>query len=326
MRRRLVEIPLFVIVLIALFVWAGDVVTRAAGATRRAAPGEGISLENGERIFWSTGKCHTCHAVGSEGRSVRGPNLGDSEQGPALAVRAVARARARSAALGREISPADYLVESLTEPGAFVTEGFKDEMPVVYEPPIALTADELTSVVLYLQSLGGEPDLEAITIPPAVRAHGLRRELATPWEPYLDGDSARGRALFFDRTGPAACVTCHRVGDHGGSVGPELTGVAGTRTAAFIVESLLEPSASIANGYETVLVELTSGRLVDGIVRRETADSVWLATSTGEELAFAAGDVQRRRTQETSLMPENLAELLTVRQLHDLLAFLRTLQ
>jgi putative heme-binding domain-containing protein len=199
-------------------------------------------------------------------------------------------------------------------------------MPVVYEPPIAMTADELASVVLYLQSIGGEPDPAAITIPAEVRAHRLRRELAAPWEPYLDGDSARGHALFFDPTGPAACVTCHQVGDEGGAVGPELTGVAGTRTAAFIVESLLEPSASIANGYETVLIELATGRLVDGVVRRETADSLWLATSTGEESAFATAEIQRRRTQETSLMPEDLAGLLTVTELHDLLAYLRTLR
>lgn len=314
------------VVLIGLFVWAGEVVTRASGATRRAAPGEGVSLENGERIFWGAGKCHTCHAVGSEGRSVRGPNLGDSNDGPPIAVRAAERARERSAALGRDISPTEYLVESLTEPAAFVTEGFKDEMPVVYEPPIALTADELASVVLYLQSIGGAPDPAAITIPPEVRVQRLRREPAAPWQPYLDGDTARGRALFFDREGPAACVTCHRVGAEGGVVGPELTAVAGTRTAAFIVESILEPSVSIANGYETVLVELTSGRLVDGVVRRQAADSLWLVTATGEELGIAVSEIQRRATQEVSLMPENLAELLTVNELHDLLAYLRTLQ
>ncbi|MFQ5889371.1 MAG: hypothetical protein ACE5JR_04885 [Gemmatimonadota bacterium] len=318
--------PVFTVALIGLFVLAGEVVTRASGGASVAAIGEGVSVENGEQIFWGPGKCHTCHSIGTRGSSVRCPNLGESADGPVIAMRAVERARERGAELGEELSATEYLVESIASPSAHVVEGYKDEMPKVYEPPISLGPDEISSVILYLQSLGGVPDPGAIELPEEIRLARQRRTLEQPWEPYLEGDSLRGREIFFDVGGPAPCAKCHRVGEEGGDVGPELTSVAGTRTRQFIVESILEPSREIASGYESELIQLTDGRLVDGLVRRESGDSLWLATSEGEEFAIALTDIARRRTQELSLMPDNFADVLTVSELHDVLAFLFTLQ
>jgi len=243
-----------------------------------------------------------------------------------MMVRAMQRAGERSTALGREVSPTEYLVESLVDPSVHLVPGFKDEMPIVYQPPIRLDPDELTSVVLYLQSLGGQPDSAAIAIPREVRLSRRASLAVTPWEPYLEGDSARGRELFFDTDGRARCAKCHRVGDEGGDIGPELTAVAGTRTVQSIVESLLQPSASIPAGYETELIETIDGRILDGLVMRETVDSLWLVTPLEEVHVLALADVARRRTQDTSLMPDDLADYLSVRQLHDLIAYLRTLE
>jgi putative heme-binding domain-containing protein len=320
------RVALFVAALVGMFVWAGEVVSRASGDTRRPAPGEGVSVGNGDLIFWGPGKCHTCHAVGDRGQSVRGPDLGASEDGEALMVRAAARARERSAALGTDVSATDYLVESLVEPGAYVVEGFKDEMPVVTQPPIFLDADQLTSVLLYLQTLGGQPDPAAIDIPAAALADRRAAGEAVPWEPALPGDSARGRGLFFDPEGPANCAGCHRVGDRGADIGPELTHVAGTRTLRAIVESIVRPSAAIPAGYETELVQTTDGRILDGLVQRETADSLWIVSALGEVEGLAQAEVARRRTQETSLMPEDLADRLSATGLYDLVAYLRTLE
>lgn len=320
------RVTLFVLMLVALFMWAGETLDRASGGTRRVALGEGVTLANGESVFWGPGKCHTCHAVGPRGTSVRGPNLGASGDGPDLAIRAVERAATRAAELGRPVSPTDYLVESLVQPGAFVAPGYRDEMPIVYEPPISLGPDELASVVLYLQSIGGDPDPTAIHLPAEALASAGGGAETTPWEPYMDGDPEAGRALFFDETGVAACARCHRVGDEGGRIGPDLSEVAGTRPAPYIVQSLLDPGASIAGGYETLLVETTAGRILSGVPVRETADSLWLADATGAETPLARTDIARSRQEETSLMPDNLADLLTVRQLHDLLAYLATLR
>ena len=77
MRSPWLRVALFVLALVGLFVWAGEVLSRASGATRGPAglaELEGVSAANGELIFWGPGKCHTCHAVGPRGRSVRGSN------------------------------------------------------------------------------------------------------------------------------------------------------------------------------------------------------------------------------------------------------------
>lgn len=320
------KVPLFTVGLVGLFIWAGEIVGGVSGGGGTPL-GEGVNVENGEQIFWGPGKCSTCHSVGTRGSSVRGPNLGAADGRPEIAQRAVERAAERSGALGgRELGPTDYLVESVATPGAYVVEGFKNEMPKVYEPPISLDPDQVASVILYLQSIGGAPDPSLISIPPEIRAAGRGAPGKEAWEPYLDGDSLRGRELFFDREGPAACVKCHTVGDQGGDVGPELTSLAGTRTAKFIVTSIVRPSDAIASGYESYLIQTTDGRLLDGVIRRETEDSLWLATSDGELLTLPQSAVTRRREQEVSLMPGNLSDVLTVTDLHDLLAFLRTLR
>ncbi len=318
--------PTFTVVLVLLFVWAGEIVTSASGGGGAVPLAEGVSVENGEQIFWNLGKCHTCHSIGTLGSSIRCPNLGESETGSEIAIRAAERARERGAELGTEMSATQYLIESIANPSAYVVEGYKDEMPKVYEPPISLSADQISSVILYLQSVGGVPDPTSIVLPPEIKQAGRQGASTEPWEPYIDGDSLRGREIFFDVSGPAPCAKCHTVGDQGGKVGPELTSVAGTRTAQFIIQSILEPSTEIASGYESVLVQMTDGRILDGRIDREDSDSLWILNADGEELAIALADIERRRTQEISLMPDNFAEVLTVKQLHDVLAFLQTLQ
>jgi putative heme-binding domain-containing protein len=321
-----IKVPGFTLILVGLFAWAGEVVTRASGGGGSVVTGEGVSVETGEQVFWGAGKCHTCHSVGDRGGKIRGPNLGETASTPAIGVRAAERAREREAAAGTAMTPTGYLVESLAEPGAYVVAGYKNEMPRPYEPPISLPADQIVSVILYLQSLGGAPDASAIVLPNEVRTASRGAVVQEQWRPYLPGDSASGRALFFDLEGPAACAKCHVAGDRGGDVGPDLSAVSGTRTAQFIIESILEPSKQIASGYESSLFQLQDGRLLDGVVRRETGDSLWLATADGRLLVLAQSAIARRRPQELSLMPDNLASLLSVTQLHDLLAYLETLR
>lgn len=326
MRSNWIKAPFFTIALVGLFIWAGEIVTRASGGGASVPLGEGVSVENGEQIFWDVGKCHTCHSVGTRGSTVRCPNLGQAPLGPPIGVRAGTRAAERSAQVDHTMSATEYLVESIADPSAYVVEGYKDEMPKVFEPPISLNPDQITSVVLYLQSIGGAPDPGAIVLPANIRQASTGGGGADLWQPYLEGDSTRGEQLFFDVDGPAPCAKCHRVGERGANVGPELTSVAGTRTAQFIIESIVSPSAEIASGYEASLIQLTNGRIVDGIVSRETSDSLWIRTGDGQELGFGVAQVARRRVQEISLMPDNFADVLTVLQLHDLLAYLSTLR
>jgi putative heme-binding domain-containing protein len=320
----------FTLLVVAVFVGIGELVTRVSGESERArratAASGDISVETGEAIFWGRGKCSTCHAVSGRGSAIRGPDQG--ERGPLgvpIAVRAEARARERARTTGRAFTATDYLVESLVEPGAYVVEGFKNEMPNPLDPPIGLTPDQVRAVVLYLQTLGGSADLAAIRLPASALA---RRTPAAPRETALlaAGDPARGRTLFFDDKGSAACGKCHRVGNAGGAVGPELTGIAGTRDLAFIMESILSPAKVIASGYETVLVETRRGQILTGIPRGEDPDQLVLVDAQGRPQRIRKADIARRAPQTTSLMPENFRDVLTVGELSDLLAYLATLK
>ncbi len=344
-RPSWIKVTVFAVALVGLFVRTGDLVTAASGGARRAdtAP-SGLSAAAGEQIFWGAGKCHTCHSVGARGGKIRGPNLGVAAEGAspaaagassgsaalgrlAIGARAVAIAAERAAALGRPLTGTDYLVESIADPSAYLAPGYKDEMPKAYLPPISLTADQVTSVILYLQSLGGTPDPAAIHLPAAVmQAAGPRATAPEPWKPYFPGDSARGEKLFFDPHGVARCATCHRVADRGGTIGPELTSEGSSRSPQFIVESMLEPGTQITDGYETFRLHTRDGRTLDGVVHRQSADSLWLGTSQGDLVAVPKGTIATRTRLDGSIMPADLAKRIALQDFQDLLAFLQALQ
>ncbi len=82
-----------------------------------------------------------------------------------------------------------------------------------------------------------------------VRAHQVPdSELDAPPAPLLPGDAKAGEALF--RTNAiASCVACHTVGGAGGSVGPVLDGIAARKDETYIRESVLNPNATLAEGF-----------------------------------------------------------------------------
>lgn len=319
------SVGLFVLMVLGLFAYVGHVVTAVSGGGVAAAPVEGISPEAGESIYFGRGKCSTCHSIGDRGSAIRGPNHGvDSRFGEPMGLRAEERARERSKATGKPYTATDYLMESIADPSAFVVSGYKDEMPFVYRPPVKLSPDEITAVILFLQSLGGEVEPAAIKLPKVILAAAEQPD-EEPWEPYIAGDAETGQELFFDEESNAGCARCHTVNDKGGDVGPELSTVAGTRTAKFIVESILRPSAKIASGYEPYLVETTDGRLLTGVLKEDNQQGVSLKTDSGELLTIPRDQVREVVPQEISIMPGSFADDLNVQEFHDVLAFVLSL-
>ena len=331
MRRPFLGVAVFTLAVVLAVVAAGELITRVSGeGGRRTAvvvTAGNITPEAGETVFWGKGKCSTCHAVGSRGNSIRGPNQGPpGPLGLPIGARAEERARERARTTGKPYTATDYLVESLTDPGAYVVQGFKNEMPDPIRPPIRLTPDEARAVIAYLQSLGGTVDPAAVKLPAGLLASARAAPAAEEWSPYIPGDARKGEELFFDPKGNAACAKCHTVKGKGGDVGPELTQVAGTRDPRFIVEAILEPSKVIASGYEPVLIVTRRGQYLTGVIKREDAATIEVADSQGERRRVPKGEIQQRSPQTTSLMPGNFKEILTVEELHDLLAFLLTLR
>jgi putative membrane-bound dehydrogenase-like protein len=138
------------------------------------------------------------------------------------------------------------------------------------------------------------------------------------------GDAGRGRGVFFGAK--AACSTCHAVGAKGGRVGPDLTRVGTVRSGRDLLESILLPSSTIAQGYESYQAVTKDGRTFSGVMARQSADVVVLRDSSGGEVRLSRAEVESLRRQAVSLMPEGLERQLSAGELRDLLAFLQSLK
>jgi putative membrane-bound dehydrogenase-like protein len=139
------------------------------------------------------------------------------------------------------------------------------------------------------------------------------------------GDPERGRKLFFDAA-RTLCLKCHRVGDQGERIGPELTGVGGRFPRIYLIESVLEPSRTVAPEYQAVAVTLASGRVVTGVKVQETDDTLTLGDARGERQVLRKADIEEQQPQVASIMPEGLEKLLTADEFVDLIAFLASLK
>ena len=95
------------------------------------------------------------------------------------------------------------------------------------------------------------------------------------------GDAARGRAAFL--AGAGACASCHRVGDTGATIGPDLSHIGRIRTTRDLLEAITFPNATIARGYESFQLATKDGRALTGRIPRETADTVFVLTVDGRE-------------------------------------------
>ena len=131
-----------------------------------------------------------------------------------------------------------------------------------------------------------------------------------------DGDPARGRAVF-----DAACARCHRMDGAGGSVGPDLGSVR-HRARPLLLNDILVPSASIAQSYESYVVETTDGETLEGIIVQQTDETLVIRRGDEPERTLPRSEIKAMRVSELSAMPGDLEQLVDVGQMADLLAFL----
>jgi putative membrane-bound dehydrogenase-like protein len=139
-----------------------------------------------------------------------------------------------------------------------------------------------------------------------------------------DADPARGARLFADARG-ANCAACHRAGDHGvGGIGPELSDIGLRAAPAAIAESILQPSATIIEGYRVSALVLDDGRSLTGLVLDDTPDTVRVIDGEGRSTSVRKDAIEERAVQQVSLMPAGYDRTLTPEELADLVAFLLT--
>ncbi len=135
----------------------------------------------------------------------------------------------------------------------------------------------------------------------------------------MNGDISRGREIF-----AKVCGKCHQIGDIGHEVGPDLASVT-NRTKEDLLLQILDPNAYIVPGYEEYAVETTDGRLVTGVMAKESATTITLRRAGAEEEIILRNNITRLRSLSVSQMPEDLEQGMSLRDMADLLQFLKSL-
>ena len=181
------------------------------------------------------------------------------------------------------------------------------------------------------ETAAGAPAVEALDMASAAQvacggptppyAPELVEELAAT--ALREGDAKHGANVF--RSARFACRSCHRVGDSGAELGPDLSNVGGLRTAAQIVESLLWPSRQVDPAFASTMVLTVDGVAYNGFLRHEDDETLRLFdVASQREVELPQANVEACQPAG-SIMPENLAGGMTSSELVDLIAFLTSL-
>jgi putative membrane-bound dehydrogenase-like protein len=148
-------------------------------------------------------------------------------------------------------------------------------------------------------------------------AQGKAKEavVAQLW-PHVDkaGDNAKGKALFTEN-----CLKCHQYKGEGRSIAPDLTGM-GAHGKHELLVHLIDPNKTVEGNYVSFNVRTKSGEVFNGIVARETNDSVVLKNNEGDK-EIRRADIDAMRSTGLSLMPEGL-EALGADAIRDILSYL----
>ena len=147
-------------------------------------------------------------------------------------------------------------------------------------------------------------------------------------EAYRDcavgGDPEQGSELFFKRS-ELSCVRCHKVAGSGGEVGPDLSGIGAKKDQQYLLESIVDPDAKIAENFETIVLLTDEGQVISGILRKENETQIELIDAEGKIIHVDPAQVESRKKGKSS-MPIDLLKHLTRRELRDLVAYLGSLK
>ena len=104
----------------------------------------------------------------------------------------------------------------------------------------------------------------------------------------LAGDSNRGR-LIFSTNAAVQCKTCHKAGNVGENVGPDLTRIGTKYNKAALLDQVLDPSKTIEPAFITHLVEIKDGRVLSGLLVEKTKDAVVIKDVKGKMIKVPIG-------------------------------------
>jgi putative membrane-bound dehydrogenase-like protein len=142
------------------------------------------------------------------------------------------------------------------------------------------------------------------------------------------GDVAHGRRLFYSPQ--LGCAKCHRAEGRGGELGPDLSGIGQGTPRSRLVASIVEPSREVSVDFQGYTLETKDGESWQGVQGKPRQDgeriAIELLTMDGQKLRVPMTNVVHFAPMTLSLMPDGLAEAMSVEDLRDLVAYLESLK
>lgn len=138
------------------------------------------------------------------------------------------------------------------------------------------------------------------------------------------GNAANGEKHF--KAGKGTCIACHKIGDTGRAIGPDLSHIGAIRTERDLLESILFPSNTLARDYEAHIIETGNGQQTLGVIKSHTAEGLLVIDIAGQEKNIPHQQITGDTTLSTSLMPMGLDQTMPEAELLDLVAWLRSLK
>ncbi len=127
---------------------------------------------------------------------------------------------------------------------------------------------------------------------------------------------------MFERVG---CANCHTTSAGEALKGPLLAGITTRYNKAELIESIIKPSAKIAQGFETFMFETGDEKVVTGFIVRESGTEVEVRDAAGTTIVIGKENLVGRKQGKLSVMPEKLIDHLTPAELASILAYLESL-
>jgi putative heme-binding domain-containing protein len=134
-----------------------------------------------------------------------------------------------------------------------------------------------------------------------------------------NGDAARGKVVFTK----AQCIKCHKFGNEGEGLGPDLTTLKSRFKRADTLEAMLYPSKVISDQYRGSVILTKAGKTYTGLAAPQ-GDMVTILQLDGSKVTIKVSEIDAQVASTTSPMPEKLLDELTLQEIADLFAYLES--
>jgi putative heme-binding domain-containing protein len=194
-----------------------------------------------------------------------------------------------------------------------------------------LTEEQIWKLVAFIMSTSNSASAEpgasaapkgAIEVTAPVKASGATGDRT------IVGNIQAGRVLFFESAGSKSCRACHSFGGEGTPIGPDLSKI-GSRSAKELFLSIILARATKDPRYVTHTLTLRNGDKIVGVKEEEDAESIRVYDVTELPAVLRTvqkADVAKVETSNESVMPKDYASTYSLKQLLDLVTFLKSSQ